>query len=339
LIVQEMTRIKGLVNRMTRAVRFDLNEILGSSPQIKAVKEIAATVALGSASIMIMGESGTGKELFARAIHTMSPRSKGPFIGVNCGAIPETLMESELFGYMEGAFTGALKTGKPGKFELASGGTIFLDEVGDLPLHLQVKLLRVLEEREVERVGSTQPIPVDIRVIAATNRNLEKMMEQGEFRVDLFYRLSVIPLLIPPLRERTGDILEILQFFLARSGRDLGQPVSGVAPEALELLVAYNWPGNVREMQNAVDYAVTMATGPRIELEHLPPRLQTKAVQMPTESDRQIISLEEAESRLIQRALDLYGTTGAGKRQAAEALGIDLATLYRKLKKNVQNAK
>jgi transcriptional regulator with PAS, ATPase and Fis domain len=329
ITLRDIAGVRDLVNRLgapDALVTFD--DIMGRTPLIAEVRERARRVAAGDATVLILGESGTGKELFARAIHAASPRRDGPFIAVNCGALPETLIESELFGYAEGAFTGARRGGKPGKFELASGGTLFLDEIGDLPLHLQMKLLRVVEERAVDRLGGTRPIPVNIRLIAATHRDLEAMVARGEFREDLYFRLAVIPLHVPPLRDRPGDIPDLARAFLRRIGQARGKDVQGFHPDAMRLLVGYRWPGNVRELQNAVDYAVSIADGPHVLPEHLPPRVRTPA----GEDEQALPTLAQAEHRLIQEALRRYGSNGAGKRQAARALGINLATLYRKIK-------
>lgn len=236
---------------------FDI--IVGKSKAILQVKDIAKQIATSDSTIIFLGESGTGKELFARAVHQESLRVNKPFRAINCAAIPEHLLESELFGYSEGAFTGARKKGKPGKFEMANGGTIFLDEIGDMPLHLQVKILRVLEERRVERLGSNSSLDIDVRVLAATNKNLEQMVKDGEFREDLFYRLNVIPIHIPPLRERVGDVSVLLSHFVDHYVNITGKQVRGFTPEAEACLCSYDWPGNIRELQNTVEYAINMA--------------------------------------------------------------------------------
>jgi PAS domain S-box-containing protein len=305
--------------------------IIGKSKVLQSTIKRAKRVSSSNATVLILGESGTGKELFARSIHAESPRKKNAFRAINCAAIPEHLLESELFGYTEGSFTGAMKKGKPGKFEMANGGTIFLDEVGDMPLHLQVKLLRVLQERKIERIGGSESISIDVRIIAATNKNLEDMVKHGTFREDLFYRLNVIPIQIPPLRERLEDIPVLLQYFLEHYSKITGKQIRGFTREADETLLSYSWPGNVRELQNVVEYAVHMVDTHWIHTNHLPDRL--------FESDRitdnkanTIIPLNELEKQMITRALEQYGNTVEGKRRAAEVLGINLATLYRKLK-------
>jgi len=314
------------------AMDYTFDDIIGESRAIRQVKEQALRVAGGNSTILITGESGTGKEIFARAIHQASARVEGPFISVNCGAIPETLLESELFGYEGGAFTGARKEGKTGKFELANEGTIFLDEIGEMPLHLQVKLLHVLQNREVDRVGGNNKIPVDVRIIAASNRDLEKMMNEGNFRKDLYFRLSVIPLHIPPLKERREDIPALVQCCLDKYGPMLSKKFSAVEPDTMDCLLQYHWPGNVRELENAVEYAVNMASGTTINLLSLPPRIRESQAER---GQKFVMPLKERvrgyERIIIQEYLDLYGNSYEGKNTIAEKLEISRATLYRKL--------
>jgi PAS domain S-box-containing protein len=314
------------------AMDYTFDDIIGESLAIRQVKEQALRVAGGNSTILITGESGTGKEIFARAIHQASARVEGPFISINCGAIPETLLESELFGYEGGAFTGARKEGKAGKFELADEGTIFLDEIGEMPLHLQVKLLHVLQSREVERVGGNNRIPVDVRIIAASNRDLEKMMHEGNFRKDLYFRLSVIPLHIPPLKERREDIPALVQCCLEKYGPMLNKRFSTIEPEAMDCLLQYNWPGNVRELENAVEYAVNMASGVTIALISLPPRIRES---QSAKGQKFLVPLKERvrdyERIILQEYLELYGSSYEGKNTIAEKLEISRATLYRKL--------
>ena len=305
----------------------DFDEIIGNSPAMKKVKADAETFSQSLSSILITGESGTGKEVFATAIHNHSKRSKEPFIAVNCAAIPDNLLESELFGYEEGAFTGAAKGGRAGKFEIANKGTLFLDEIGELPIHLQPKLLRALQEKRIQRVGSNRWIDIDIRIISATNRDLTKMMETGEFREDLYYRLNVIPLKIPALRERKEDIPLLCQYFLSMYCNMLEKPnIQGFEGNVLEIMQRYDWPGNVRELQNAVEYAVNKCTLDHIQKEHLPERLLcNKKAKAP-------VPLKLLEKEAIVNALHFYGNTPEGKEKAAEAMGISRATMYRKLK-------
>lgn len=324
--------------------KYTFEDIQGKSEGIDLVKSKLQKAARTDSTILIRGESGTGKELFAHAIHGASFRRNAPFVAINCSAIPETLMESELFGYEEGAFTGAKKGGKPGKFELAAGGTLFLDEIGDMPLHLQSKLLRVLENHSIVRVGGIDSIAIDVRIIAATNRNLEEMVETREFRGDLYYRLSVIPVFIPPLRERKEDILILIEYFLDKHRKILNRDRQLLDSSTLEFLLNYHWPGNARELQNAIEYAVNMSeSGQQILPEHLPQRFQMTISQDPL-VNKQIIGvpnntlgkgepwLKAAEEELIREAIKRYGKTTSGKEEAARYLGISRATLYRRLK-------
>lgn len=315
------------------------NDIYGNSPQIENVKKFAHQIAGGSSTVLITGESGTGKELFARAIHNNSDRVNEPFISVNCGAIPESLLESELFGYEPGAFTGANPKGKIGKFELANGGTIFLDEIGDMPLHLQVKLLRVLQSRNIERVGGMESIPIDVRVISATNKDLEAMITKNEFREDLYFRLNVIPLHIPSLRERAGDIELLLNTALIRFRRIAGKDIMGFSKDALSQLVQYDWPGNVRELENTVEYAVSIETKPIISLNSLPERIlkpQTSRIPFHEAALPQTGTLKErtseAERSIIAGTLESTGSDADGKAKAAALLGISVSSLYRKIR-------
>lgn len=310
--------------------------IIGNSKALHATIMSAKRIASSKSTVLILGESGTGKELFARSIHAESQRMKHAFRAINCAAIPEHLLESELFGYNEGAFTGAIKKGKPGKFEMTDRGTIFLDEIGDMPLHLQVKLLRVLQEQTVERIGGSDPIPIDVRIIAATNKNLEQMVQQGTFREDLYYRLHVIPLHIPPLRERQEDIPILMQHFVTHYSQITGKQIRGFAKETERTLTEYNWPGNVRELQNVVEYAVHMVDAPWIQQNHLPERITRTSI-IPQWDENVILPLEQLEEQMISKALKKYGTSVEGKRMVADALGINLATLYRKLQKIKRN--
>ncbi|MZP42374.1 AAA family ATPase [Heliobacterium gestii] len=329
VILKDVQEIKRLVNDTTVSdIATEFSQIIGNSMKIRELKALACKVASGNSTLLIQGESGTGKELLARAIHQSSGRSQNAFIAINCGAIPETLLESELFGYEEGSFTGAKRGGKLGKFELANNGTLFLDEIGDMPLHLQVKILRVLQERRVERVGSSRSIPVDVRIIAATHRNLEKMVAAGEFREDLYYRLNVIPLTIPPLRERREDIPLLIDHYLEHYCNLIGKQVNRLAAEAASLLNRYAWPGNVRELANVVEYAVTMATGGFIGLKDLPKRIKAEE---PVKLQDDHLNLKSLEREAITKALEAAAAEGC-KDDAAKRLGISRATLYRKIK-------
>lgn len=309
----------------------DFSSIIGNSKELQKAQLKAKKVAAGHASVLITGESGTGKELFARAIHYASPRKDGPFIAINCGAIPDTLLESELFGYVPGAFSGASKNGKIGKFELANNGSIFLDEIGDMPLHLQVKILRVLQDKVVVPIGGNKPVPINVRVISATNKNLEVMVKNDEFREDLYYRLNVIPIEIPPLRKRKEDIPILVQHFLHKycSYYNIETPI--VDEKVLKALEDYYWPGNIRELENTIEYVINIVQyGKSIELNHLPPKILAfkETVNISDE-----LNLENLEKQTILKALKEYGENTEDKRKVAKALGISLSTLYRKLEK------
>lgn len=330
LTLKKMEDVYKVINNLTSTtLDTSFDEIVGVSPGLICLKEQALKVASGGSNILITGESGTGKELLARAIHSSSPRSGKPFIAINCAAMPETLIESELFGFEDGAFTGAAKGGRPGKFQLAHGGTIFLDEIGDMPLHLQPKLLRVLQEKSVEKLGGHKSVAVDVRVVAATNKDLEKMVERGEFREDLYYRLSVIPLHIPPLRERPGDIRLLMSHLLEQYNAKLGKKIKGFTANAEAVLLACPWKGNVRELANAIEYAINMESTAYISLGSLPVRLRA-ALDGPSPLPPDT-SLRLVEADLIRKTLAECGTSLAGKRLAAAKLGISLSTLYRKL--------
>jgi len=331
LALKKMEDVYKVISNLTSStVSTSFDEIVGTSPQVVQLKEKALKVAAGNSNILITGESGTGKELLARAIHHSSPRSGKPFIALNCAAMPETLIESELFGFEEGSFTGAARGGRPGKFQLAHGGTIFLDEIGDMPLHLQPKLLRVLQEKSVEKLGGHKSVAVDVRVVAATNKDLEKMVERGEFREDLYYRLSVIPLHIPPLRNRPGDVRLLMSHLLNQYNLKLGKKIKGFTANAEHALMACPWKGNVRELANAVEYSINMESTAYISLDSLPAKVRqgSDALTAPLPES----SLRDAENDLIRKTLAEFGDSLQGKRLAAAKLGISLATLYRKLK-------
>jgi transcriptional regulator with PAS, ATPase and Fis domain len=282
-------------------------------------------VAESRSTVLLVGESGTGKELVARAIHFNSLRAAKPFVAVDCGSLAETLLESELFGHVRGAFTGAI-TSKKGLFEEADGGTCFLDEVGDISLTMQAKLLRVLQEHEIKRVGGTETIKIDVRIIAATNKNLEEMVTEKKFREDLFYRLNVVSLHLPPLRDRGEDIPLLADHFLRKYAAENKKPVSRISQEALDHLLLYEWPGNVRELENVIERAVTLSHSSLILPEDLPRRLRMEAVETPTRFLPSHIPLSELEKLYIQKVLE---ETGGNKKKAAAVLGIDRRTLYR----------
>ncbi|EET85458.1 putative sigma54 specific transcriptional regulator [Clostridium carboxidivorans P7] len=273
---KELTNIAYKLLADASHLNINLDSIKGNSKLINQTKNLATQAAKYESNILILGESGTGKEVFARAIHKMSKRKDEPFIAINCAAIPENLLESELFGYESGAFTGANKGGKPGKFELANGGTIFLDEVGDLSLHLQPKLLRVIEQGQLERVGGVKSIKLDVRIISATNKDLETMVKKGEFREDFFYRLCVIPIMIPPLRKRLEDIILLAEHFLDKYNKKLNKNIVGISEEVKKQLLLYDWPGNVRELENVVEYSVNMENKDVLTLSCIPKKISAE---------------------------------------------------------------
>ncbi|MFA6147699.1 MAG: sigma 54-interacting transcriptional regulator [bacterium] len=336
---EELTHLRG--------ARYTFASIVGAGAAITAAKEEAERASRTDSTVLLRGETGTGKELFAHAIHAAGPRRAGPFIKLNCAAVPAELLESELFGYEEGAFTGARRGGKPGKFELASGGTLFLDEIGDMPLPMQAKLLRVLQEKEVDRLGGTGSLRVDLRLIAATGRNLEEMVGQGTFRSDLYYRVNVIPIRIPPLREHPEDVGAIAAAFLARLSAETGEPKRRLSAELLDILRAYSWPGNVRELQNGLERAVAMSSREVLRAEHLPVHLlrvahgvRREAMPGETEAGGEGTSAKapwslasakaEAERSSILSAL---AATKGNRTRAAELLGIHRVKLHEKIKR------
>ncbi len=305
--------------------KYGLEHIIGRSPAMQEIFDTVRQVAPSRATVLIQGESGTGKELVAHALHQLSPRNKGPFVAVHCAALSPTLLESELFGHEKGAFTGAAER-RRGRFEMADGGTLFLDEIGEIDAALQVKILRVLEERRFERVGGQETIDVDVRLVAATNRNLKKLVEEGRFREDLFYRLDVIAVTLPPLRERPGDLPLLVQHFIRAFAGENAKALDGITPDALQALAAHTWPGNVRELRNAVERMVVLARGDRLTLRDLPPNLREGAP--PVASRGGALSLEANERQTIARALKTHdGNVTA----AAADLGISRRTLHRKL--------
>jgi DNA-binding NtrC family response regulator len=307
--------------------RYALSGLIAQSPAMHTVLDLVERVAPTDATLLIQGESGTGKEVIAKAVHHASGRATRPFVAVNCGAVPEPLLESELFGYMRGAFTGAA-VNKLGLFEEADGGTLFLDEVAEMPAALQVKLLRALQSGEVRRLGATQAATIDVRVISATNGDLAALISQGTFREDLFYRLNVIQIVLPPLRDRREDIPALAEHFLARSATKLGRTLR-LAPETLERLLRYPWPGNVREFENAIERATILARGDVVEPDDLPPTVSAGLQLGPSPVLPRQITLADAERVHILQTLERFGRNHSG---AAEALGIGRTTLWRKLK-------
>ena len=307
--------------------RYGLPGLIAQSPAMQAVLDLVERVAPTDATLLIQGESGTGKEVIAKAVHHASARAARPFVAVNCGAVPETLLESELFGYMRGAFTGAAAA-KPGLFEEADGGTLLLDEIAEMPASLQVKLLRALQSGEVRRLGATQSMTIDVRVIAATHGDLAALIGEGRFREDLYYRLNVIQIVLPPLRDRREDIPALAAHFLARAAGKLGRE-RRLSPPALERLLRYPWPGNVRELENAVERAAILSRSDRVEPDDLPPHVSAGLQLGPSPALPRQISLADAERAHILQTLERFGRNHSG---AAEALGIGRTTLWRKLK-------
>lgn len=319
---------KQLKQEIRRRDKTAVNRPIGKSKRFMELLKLAEHVAPTESTVLIQGESGTGKEVVARYIHNLSTRADGPFLSINCGALPENLLESELFGHVKGSFTGAVRD-KQGLFAAARGGSFFLDEVGEMPPSLQVKLLRVLQEREAIPVGATEAIPVDVRIIAATNRELEEEIRRGNFRSDLFYRLNVIALNLPPLRERRDDLLLLLEAFLQAMAQESGTEPKALSSEALDAVAVYEWPGNVRELENALEHAVVLSRGSLIEAAALPERI-TKRRKEPLVAER---SYRNPTLEVIERAYIMWvlQAEGGNKTRAAEVLGIDPSTLYRKL--------
>ena len=301
--------------------------ILGNAPVMQKLFELIDNVAQTEAPVIIHGQSGTGKELVARAIHKTSPRQHRPFVKVNCAALNENLLESELFGHVKGAYTGAERT-RIGRFEAAHEGSIFLDEIGDIPLSTQVKLLRVLEEREIERVGDHQPISVDVRIITATNKDLESLIAQGLFREDLFFRINVFPLYCPPLSERIEDLPTIVRHFIQQNAAKGEKKIVGITPQAMEILTAYSWPGNVRELRNIIEYAFVLCPGGKIGREHLPPKvMQTK------HSYKRVHGSNSVDSINREKLLKALKQSEGNQSEAARILGVSRVTIWNRMKK------
>ncbi|MEW6387679.1 MAG: sigma-54 dependent transcriptional regulator [Thermodesulfobacteriota bacterium] len=303
--------------------------IIGKSPKIVELKKTVQQIAPTDCNVLILGETGTGKELVAKAIHHLSPRAEKRFLAINCGAFSEELLANELFGHEKEAFTGARGV-KKGLLEVAPGGTILLDEIGDMPLSMQVKLLRVLQDKTLIRVGGTTEIPVDIRLIAATNKDLKKEVEHGTFRQDLYYRLNVVTLSVPPLAERRDDIPLLCQHFLEKFTEAQGKQITAISPEVMEILMSYEFPGNIRELENIIERAVTLSAGPTIEVEHLSPDMQQRLFQVQRRQKRDFLTLEENEKDYITWVLS---QVNGNKTRAAEIMGIDRVSLWRKMKR------
>lgn len=331
ITLREDKAIRRLVNKAYgNQAAFTFEDITGRHPLLEKTVLTAKRAACSDSTVLIQGDSGTGKEVFAQAIHNASERARGPFVAINCAGIPRELVESELFGYEAGAFTGASREGRPGKFELAQGGTIFLDEIGDMPQQIQSHLLRVLQEKSITRVGGMMPVPVDVRVIVATHRDLIALVEEGAFRLDLFYRINVINLQIPSLRRRGNDVLLLAESFLEKISRKIGLPSPPAISQGFaDLLLKYHWPGNVRELQNVLEQAVFVSNSANVlREEHLPEKLFPVRAYNPAGTER--MSLDAQESRHILRALKM---SGGNISRCAGMLGIGRNTLYRKIRK------
>ncbi|KQU27037.1 hypothetical protein ASG65_00205 [Bacillus sp. Leaf13] len=328
LLEIELKKYKGDFRERNKA-SYTFDHIMGKSPALMEVKVQARIAAKSDSNVLILGESGTGKELFAHSIHNESRRAMGVFVKVNCAAIPAELLESELFGYEEGSFTGAKKGGKAGKFEAADGGTIFLDEIGELPLHMQVKLLRVLQEKEIERVGSTGSVQIDVRVIAATNRNLEEMVSKGEFRLDLYYRLKVMQIHVPSLRKRLEDVEILVNYFVEKYQNLMKKRVQGMSDQALRQLRLYKWPGNIRELENIIERALNIVEEEEmIDSKHLPEEITGHKELVPIRTLAEV--MEETERATIFSCLEM---TSGNKSETAKRLGVSRTTLYEKMNK------
>jgi len=333
----------GKINKINKiiqdSVKYASNNIQGQSLELNKVLTIMRKIASSNTTVLITGESGTGKELFAKAIHYESNRSNEPFIVINCSAIPDNLLESELFGYTKGAFTSASTAGKMGKFELANKGTIFLDEIGDMPINLQAKLLRVLQEKKIEKLGDTKSIDIDIRILAATNKDLKELIEKKLFREDLYYRINVIPLYLPPLRHRKGDVPILAKHFLEKHDLLLLKNVKGFLPETISILNNYDWPGNIRELENVIEYALNMENTEFIKPDSLPFDLiinknkGDNKIEINKIGEDLQSTIEEVEKMKLKEFLSIYGDATESKKIIAKKLNISLSTLYRKIKK------
>lgn len=331
ITLKEIKAVHRLINKMTGSqAYFTFDNIIGKSKAINESIRLANIAAKSLSNVLLLGESGTGKELFAQAIHNKSERRDGPFIAINCGALPRGLIESELFGYEGGSFTGSRKEGRPGKFELADGGTIFLDEIGDMPLEVQVSLLRVLQNREVLRVGCNKVRYVDVRIVAATNTNLEEAVANRVFRNDLYYRLNVFSIHIPPLRERKEDVELLTDYFIGKYSKFLGKRIKGISTEVNTVLKGYNWPGNVRELENVIERAINITQNDNITVSDLPPYLTgvSQEYSIPVNTEEKHSSIKDLERNVIIDALEKYN---GNVKKAAESIGIARRTIYRRL--------
>ena len=338
-IFPDMTIAKGIAGRVLNPIKdaeprrplYTCMDIIGETPPMLVAMKVARRAAKTDSTLLITGESGTGKEVFAQAVHTRSVRRDRPFVKVNCAAIPDNLLESELFGFVDGAFTGATKGGKPGKFELAEGGTIFLDEIGDMSLPMQSKLLRVIQEKEVDRIGATKSIPLDVRITAATNQDLQKLVGEGRFREDLYYRLKVLEITVPPLREHIDDIPILADFLIERINNRLGSNIKRIKPESVQLMMAYSWPGNIRELENILERAINQSEDNQIDLTDLilpKSDANQEARKQNVIQDGLRKSIDQNEKDLILNAI---ARAGGNKAEAARMLNIQRSSLYKKM--------
>lgn len=350
VLSKQLKESNNLVKKLSERIsylattKYEIGDVIGKCEPMKKIKELVKLAATNDITVLILGETGTGKELIAESIHSSSLRSKNPFVSINCSAIPENLLESEFFGYEKGAFTGAFKT-KIGKFELANGGTLFLDEIGDMDLKLQSKILKAIEEKEIQRIGGNSSIPLDIRIIAATNRDLREMVDKGLFRQDLYYRLNIMAINIPPLRDRKDDLAELCEFMINKISRKIGRKGITISQGAIEAMSEYHWPGNVRELENTLERVIiTSNNWAEIDVRDLGMILSNDDCYSPLQMSRgkggnshsadvpRTLNLKNAEKFLIEESLNIFGSTYSGKLEAAKALGISIATLYNKIK-------
>ncbi len=347
IVLEEIKQVHKLVNRVSGfTAKYHFHSLIGSSLKMKELKNLGILASKSNSNVLILGESGTGKELVAQAIHNASDRASGPFIAINCGSLPKGLIESELFGYEGGSFTGASKDGQPGKFELADGGTIFLDEIGDMALDIQASLLRVIQDREITRIGGKKSKSINVRIMAATNCNLENKIMNNEFRSDLYYRLNVFSIFTPPLRERKEDIKELCQHFIENGNAFMNKKIIAVSPEALNSLLTYDWPGNIRELENIIERAINLAQTPFIQVYDLPRNLYENTLSTPslpkgnlpvqsqigsTKENAMLASIKEMEYDVIVKVLQ---KTAGNMKRAADILGIGRRTLYRKIEQH-----
>ncbi len=339
------TKTKNIKDRAYNVVTghnyISTDDIIGSNKQIKLLKERIKKIAKSTSTVFITGESGTGKELIARSIHSESDRADKPFIAVNCAAIPDSLLETELFGYVKGAFTGASDQGRIGKFELANRGVIFLDEIGDMPLHLQAKILRLLQDKELIRIGSNKTIKLDVRVVTATNKDLKKLIEEKKFREDLYYRINVIPISVPPLRKRLDDIEKLAYHMLDRYNKSFGKNVTHIDSEVIQIFMEYDWEGNIRELENVIEYMMNISETDTLTEELIPINILEKRIGYEPKDDekanksQRVVPIKELEMNEIRKALNIYGYDTKGKKIAAKKLGIGIATLYRKIEEEI----